>query len=231
MLDLTEELSEMLDRAAAMVLRSNHVVALAGAGLSVESGIPPFRGPGGLWTKHGEPTNLSYKEFLRDPKEWWERRFRNEDQPGDPVYELKTAVDRAQPNPGHHALVEMEQSGFLQCVVTQNVDNLHREAGSQLLLEIHGNRTWLRCVGCGTRQPRHGYHFDSLPPICTECGGFIKMDTVMVRGAHTRGRAPGLPGPSRVLRLHAAGRDIGHGKPGGTPAFGCQGDGCLSDRG
>ena len=179
MLDLTEELSEMLDRAAAMVVRSNHVVALAGAGLSVESGIPPFRGPGGLWTKHGEPTNLSYKEFLRDPKEWWERRFRNEDQPGDPVYELKTAVDRAQPNPGHHALVEMEQSGFLQCVVTQNVDNLHREAGSQLLLEIHGNRTWLRCVGCGTRQPRHGYHFDSLPPICTECGGFIKMDTVM----------------------------------------------------
>jgi len=179
MLELTAELSQSLDQAASLILRSKHVVALAGAGLSVESGIPPFRGPGGLWTKYGEPTNLSYREFVRDPKGWWEARFRNEDQPGDPVYELKVAVDQAAPNPGHHTLVEMERLGLLQCVVTQNVDNLHREAGSQSLLEIHGNRTWLRCVGCGSRQPRDGYHFDSLPPRCTDCGGVIKMDTVM----------------------------------------------------
>ena len=69
MLKLTEELSDSLDQAAALIRLSKHVVALAGAGLSVESGIPPFRGPGGLWTKYGEPTNLSYKEFLRDPQE------------------------------------------------------------------------------------------------------------------------------------------------------------------
>ena len=179
MSDLPAELSLSLDEAAASILRANHVVALAGAGLSVESGIPPFRGPGGLWTKHGEPSNLSYREFVDDPGEWWEARFRSEDQPGDPTYEMKVAVDRAEPNPGHHALVEMEELGLLQYVVTQNVDNLHREAGSRSLLEIHGNRTWLRCVGCGARQPRDGYHFDSLPPICTHCGGVIKMDTVM----------------------------------------------------
>ena len=173
------DLSRSLDEAAALILSSSYVVVLAGAGLSVESGIPPFRGPGGLWTKYGEPTNLSYHEFTKDPKEWWEARFRNEDRPGDPTYELKVAVDQARPNPGHHALVEMEAMGLLKCVITQNVDNLHREAGSNSLLEIHGNRTWLRCVGCGVRQPRDGYHFDSLPPICTQCGGVIKMDTVM----------------------------------------------------
>jgi len=175
MLELTAELSQLLDQAAALIRRSKHVVALAGAGLSVESGIPPFRGPGGLWTKHGEPTNLSYQEFVRDPKEWWETRFRNEDRPGDPVYEMKVAVDHAQPNPGHHALVEMERLGLLQCVVTQNVDNLHRQAGSR--------------IGCGSRQPRDGYHFDSLPPKCADCGGMIKMDTVMF----------GEPIPSDVL--------------------------------
>jgi NAD-dependent deacetylase len=179
MLELTAELSRSLDQAAEFILRAKHVVALAGAGLSVESGIPTFRGPGGLWTKYGEPTNLSYREFTRDPGEWWEARFRNEDKPGDPTYELKVAVDQAEPNPGHHALVEMERLGLLQSVVTQNVDNLHREAGSKSLLEIHGNRTWLRCIGCGVRQPRDGYHFDSLPPICTHCRGVIKMDTVM----------------------------------------------------
>ena len=179
MLELTAELSQSLGEAAAAILRSSHLVALAGAGLSVESGIPPFRGPGGLWTKYGEPTNLSYREFTKDPKEWWEGRFRNEDRPGDPTYELKVAVDAAEPNPGHHALVEMEEMGLLKCVITQNVDNLHTEAGSKSLVEIHGNRTWLRCVGCGVRQPRDAYHFDSLPPICTQCGGVIKMDTVM----------------------------------------------------
>jgi len=89
------DLSRSLDEAAALILSSSYVVVLAGAGLSVESGIPPFRGPGGLWTKYGEPTNLSYHEFTKDPKEWWEARFRNEDRPGDPTYELKVAVDQA----------------------------------------------------------------------------------------------------------------------------------------
>ena len=98
-------------------------------------------------------------------------------------------MDQAKPNPGHYAMVEMEQQGFLQYLVTQNVDNLHRVAGSQNMLEIHGNRTWLRCIDCADRQPRDGYHFDSLPPRCTKCGGIIKMDTVMF----------GEPIPAEVL--------------------------------
>ena len=133
-LEVTQQLLETLEQAADLVRRSNHVVALAGAGLSVESGIPPYRGPGGLWTKYGQPPMLSYKEFAQDPKAWWESRLQGENEQGNPIYEMKLAVDRAAPNQGHLALVELERNGFLRCTVTQNVDNLHREAGSQALL-------------------------------------------------------------------------------------------------
>ena len=179
MLEVTQELQQILEQAADLVRRSRHVVALSGAGLSVESGIPPYRGPGGLWTKFGQPPMLSYQEFGQDPKAWWESRIQGEREPGNPIYEMKSAVDHAAPNQGHLALVELEQKGFLKCTVTQNVDNLHREAGSQALLELHGNRTWLRCTGCGSRWPRDGFTINSLPPICPQCTGVIKMDTVM----------------------------------------------------
>ena len=172
-------LKHSVEEAASIMRRSSHVVALAGAGLSVESGIPPYRGPGGLWTKNGQPPLLSYQEFVQDPKAWWEQRLKSELEPGNVIYEMKLAVDRAVPNPGHRALAELERRGLLQSTVTQNVDNLHRVAGSKELLEIHGNRTWLRCTGCGERWPRQGYTFDTLPPTCRICGGVVKLDTVM----------------------------------------------------
>ncbi len=177
--EVPEELEAKLAEAANMILESEYLVAMVGAGLSVESGIPPYRGPGGLWTKYGEPPMLSYREFIRDPKLWWEERLHGEVEPGNPVYEMKVAVDRAEPNPGHYALVEMEQWGLLKNTVTQNVDDLHRRAGSETLLEIHGNRTWLRCIGCGLRRPRDGFPLEGLPPQCPECDGIIKADTVM----------------------------------------------------
>ena len=152
---------------------------MVGAGLSVESGIPPFRGPGGLWTKYGEPPMLAYREFINDPEAWWRNRLDSEEEPGNPVYELKVAVDRAEPNPGHHALVELEQWGLLKHTLTQNVDNLHRKAGSESLLEIHGNRTWLRCLDCGLRFAKEGFSLAELPPKCLECQGILKFDTVM----------------------------------------------------
>ena len=169
----------MIDQAAALVQGSRHVVAFSGAGLSVESGIPPYRGPGGLWTKHGEPPLLSYRQFAEDPKGWWESRLSAETEPGNPVYEMKLAVDQAAPNPGHLALAELERGGLLRCVITQNVDNLHHEAGSRELLEIHGNRTRLRCLQCGKRRQRDGFPLAELPPRCPECDGMLKMDTVM----------------------------------------------------
>ena len=211
----------MIDQAAALVRKSRHVVAFSGAGLSVESGIPPYRGPGGLWTKHGEPPLLSYRQFAEDPKGWWESRLSAETEPGNPVYEMKLAVDRAAPNLGHLALVDLERGGLLRCVITQNVDNLHLEAGSHELLEIHGNRTRLRCLQCGKRRPRDGFPLAELPPRCPECGGVLKMDTGDVRGTHTTRRAASLLGRSPRLRLHVADWRIGHGQPGGPNARCC----------
>ena len=155
------------------------MVALSGAGLSAGSGIPTYRGAGGLWTQHGTPPLLSYQEFARDPAEWWRKRMAAEDDPTHPVFQMKRAVDGAAPNAGHLALADLERRGVLRCVITQNVDNLHGEAGSRALLEIHGNRNRLRCLGCGLRFPRDGFDLSAVPPVCGECGSVLKLDTVM----------------------------------------------------
>ena len=165
--------------AADILSHAEYAIALTGAGLSVESGIPSFRGPEGLWTRYGQPSNLSYRVFSQDPQAWWEQRLRDESTPGNPTYDLKDSVDRAMPNAGHVAMAELEKLGILRSVITQNVDNLHTEAGSRNVLEIHGNRNYLRCIGCGYRRPREGYAITDLPPVCGKCGGVIKLDTVM----------------------------------------------------
>lgn len=170
---------DAIHQAADVLIEAEYAIALTGAGLSVESGIPSFRGPDGLWTRYGQPSNLSYRVFSQDPQAWWEQRLNDESAPGNPTYDLKAAVDQAAPNPGHIALAELETLGVLKSVITQNVDGLHGRAGSQTVWEIHGNRNFLRCIGCGVRQPREGYLITDLPPTCAECGGVIKLDTVM----------------------------------------------------
>ena len=125
-----ESMRDVIDRAADMLIGAEHAIALTGAGLSVESGIPSFRGPGGLWTRYGQPSNLSYRVFSRDPQAWWESRLRDEVAPGNPTYDLKAAVDNARPNAGHIALADLESAGVLKSVITQNVDGLHSRAGS-----------------------------------------------------------------------------------------------------
>jgi NAD-dependent deacetylase len=160
--------------AAEAVLGARYLAALTGAGLSVESGIPPFRGPGGLWTKHGEPPMNGFEEFLRDPKAAWQARLN----PRGPMRELWKTLSIATPNQGHSAFVALERMGLLQCLITQNVDDLHRAAGSKRLAEIHGNYTLVRCLGCGARHHRDEISLDELPPICAACGGIIKSDTV-----------------------------------------------------
>lgn len=172
-----QEWEKAVEMAAQCIRRTRYVVALVGAGLSQESGIPTFRGPGGLWTRYGEPPMDGYQRFLRDPRAYWEEQMRQEKEGA--RAELLGAIAQAKPNPGHLALVDLERMGILQCTITQNVDNLHREAGSQRLIEIHGNRTLLRCVSCGLRLPRREFTIRELPPHCPECGGVIKGDGVM----------------------------------------------------
>ena len=171
---LNEAVLATIRDAAAIIKNSWYVTALTGAGVSVESGIRPFRGPGGLWTERGEPPMDGYRRFEADPKGYWEemlspaRRSRF----GDSLAEAK-------PNAGHYALAELEAMGILRSLITQNIDNLHIEAGSKRVLEIHGNRLKLRCIDCNARFPRASFDLSTLPPRCPECGGVVKDDVVM----------------------------------------------------
>lgn len=169
-----------LEMASRLVARSHHVVALVGAGMSAESGIPTYRGAGGLWTRIGEPDPRSFQAFAADPKGWWERMLDRENNPESPDRaHFREAIEKAEPNPGHYALVELERMGVLKCIITQNVDNLHRVAGSRNVAEIHGNRTLLRCMDCHLRIPREELEIVEVPPRCPQCGGIIKGDGVM----------------------------------------------------
>ena len=165
---------ETIYKAARLLLSAKYVMALTGAGISVESGIPPFRGPGGLWTKYGEPPMNGYEIFLRDPKKAWEERL----SPKGPTKEIWSALSTADPNPGHLAFVELEQIGILRSMITQNVDNLHKRAGSKNLIEIHGNFSLIRCIECNTRYPAAEVPLKTLPPHCPQCDGILKADTV-----------------------------------------------------
>jgi len=176
-----------LRHAALLLHRARHAIVLTGAGLSLESGIPTFRGAGGLWTRNGEPPMNAFQQFLGDPGAWWENRLAEARSPSN---ELAIAIAQAMPNDGHHALVELEQLGFVRTVITQNIDNLHRAAGAERLLEIHGNRTALRCTGCQSRYGADAVPTDELPPRCDRCSGIIKSDTVMF----------GEPIPPRLLQ-------------------------------
>src|SRR5437899_524560 len=104
-------LDRMVENAAQIISKSKYVVALTGAGISVESGIAPFRGPGGLWTKYGEPDNRGYQRFLDDPKVWWEARLR-----GDNVRPEMRSFDGATPNSAHYALAELESADILKYI-------------------------------------------------------------------------------------------------------------------
>jgi NAD-dependent deacetylase len=174
---LDPALAAEVARAADLVAQAGSVVALTGAGLSVESGIPPFRGPGGLWTKYGEPPLDGYQRFLRDPRAAWLERLR----PREPwAVALQETLAQARPNAGHRALAELERLGRCDALITQNIDDLHRQAGTRNLLEIHGNYRLLRCIACMRRfaPGEISVDPDALPPRCPPCGGIVKGDTV-----------------------------------------------------
>lgn len=185
-----------LSSAAHALVAARHAIALVGAGISVESGIRPFRGKGGLWTEKGEPPMDGYRRWMEDPTTAWrgmlERRAHDD--------EFARSLREARPNPAHHAMAELERIGILQHTITQNIDNLHFQAGSISVTEIHGNRTKVRCIECGGRWPWDEFlalcasratHSTSaeqaeidgvvvrIPPECPQCTGMVKGDTVM----------------------------------------------------
>ncbi|MCC6311192.1 MAG: NAD-dependent deacylase [Trueperaceae bacterium] len=182
-----DDIGRAVLEAAALLGLSKHTVALSGAGLSAESGIPTFRGKDGLWTRFGEPTIDGWELFNADPAQWWRDALARRNSEN----EFGRAVATAVPNAGHLAMAELEAMDALAHVITQNVDDLHRQAGTTRLTEIHGNRFLVRCMNCGTRGRLADLALDSLPPLCLDCGGVLKNDTVMF----------GEPIPDDALRM------------------------------
>jgi NAD-dependent deacetylase len=171
----TLDMADRLDQAAELVA-AGRVVAFTGAGVSTESGIPDFRSPTGLWARY-DPEDFSYPNFMRSEEArgryWAVGR------------ELYAAIRAAQPNPAHRALVTLDRLGVLDCVITQNVDDLHQRAGldPDKVIELHGNATRVRCLACGSRWSRDEIQerllAGEIVPPCQACGGILKPLTVL----------------------------------------------------
>jgi len=156
----------------AVLESSTHVVAFTGAGISAESGIPTYRGADGVWNRYDPDKVADADYFFRDPAYYWQF-----------VRDVRyPALRDAAPNQGHRALAELERRGLLKALVTQNVDGLHQDAGSENVLELHGNTRRIRCLDCTRR-----YGLETLedrlegemPPSCPDCGGLLKPDVVL----------------------------------------------------
>jgi len=144
------------------------VVALTGAGISAESGVPTFRGVGGLWSRYRPEELATPQAFAANPKLVWEWYLYR-----------RQLIAQANPNPGHFALAELERLlGSNFTLITQNVDNLHQRAGSRKVVELHGSIFANRCAKCFQRFSDDVLDFESLPPICPHCQGAIRPDVV-----------------------------------------------------
>ncbi|MDI6796948.1 MAG: NAD-dependent deacylase [Desulfatibacillaceae bacterium] len=158
---------DSIARAAQILKKSRRVVALTGAGISVASGIPPFRGKGGIWERFDPMEVAHIQSFMQNPKKVWDLLIR----------EMKEILDRAVPNPAHLGFYELEKMGRLEAIITQNVDGLHQKANSSLVIEFHGNFAQQRCMDCNAMLPTSQVSLDVLPPLC-ECGGVLRPDCV-----------------------------------------------------
>lgn len=158
-----------LAKAAGALQAATKVAALTGAGISVGSGIPDFRSPGGLWTIFPPEQYATLDVFYRNPAKAWE------------LYRaLGKVLLGKKANPAHLALAELEQQGMVSGVITQNIDNLHQQAGSRRVFEIHGDHQHLHCLQCDSLQPLEAAHYQTTTvPRCQHCGLPLKPNVVL----------------------------------------------------
>lgn len=165
--------SEQIEQIAAEIRDAAHVVTLTGAGISTASGIPDFRSEGGIWEEF-DPAEFHYDRFRADPATFWDKRIDMHDA----VYGGDVA-----PNVAHEALATLESQGHLDVVLTQNIDGLHEQAGSETIIELHGNANRVVCEGCGRRTDagpvRERVENGELPPRCEHCQEVFKPDVVL----------------------------------------------------
>lgn len=159
---------ESLDQAVQLIKKSSSVVALTGAGISTDSGIPDFRSPTGLWSKY--PVEFGdYRYFKKHPEQFLKMGK-----------ELLPLLLNAQPNKGHKALKDLEDMGKLQVVITQNIDGLHQMAGSKTVIEIHGTYKTATCLQCNRKfNLSEVLSLFNTSFLCPDCAGIVKPDVVM----------------------------------------------------
>jgi NAD-dependent deacetylase len=164
----------MVSHAAELLMAARRGLAFTGAGVSAESGIPTFRGDGGLWTRYDPVKVASIDYFMADPSAYWKVSK-----------ERGSVALTARPNPGHHALAALESAGHMVGVATQNTDGLHQDSGSRRVIELHGSGRTVQCLDCGNREPRSAVQARlavEMPPRCTVCGGTLLKPTVVLFG-------------------------------------------------
>lgn len=167
------EVEAAIQKAASVIVSGHPIVGFTGAGISVESGIPDFRSAGGLWSKYDPAIYCNFSVFQERPELFWQM-----------AAEMHANMGNAQPNPAHVAMAELEKLGLLSCIITQNVDNLHQQAGSKLVYELHGNSSTSACLSCkekfDTDKLMSQVETDKVRvPKCPICDGVIKMDAVL----------------------------------------------------
>lgn len=164
------EQEEFLEEAVGVFLGGKKAVALSGAGISVESGIPDFRSPGGLWTVFRPEEYATIDAFLETPQKAW-KLYR----------EIGRTLRGKEPNPAHKALARLELREKLEGVITQNIDNLHQKAGSLRVVEVHGEHQHLQCLNCGklVRVELEFFEEEEALPRCETCSAFLKPNVVL----------------------------------------------------
>jgi NAD-dependent deacetylase len=158
---------KLIQKAAEKIKSARRLISFTGAGISVESGIPSFRGPDGLWSRY-DPQVLDLSHFQRHPANSW--RVIKEI-----FYDF---FGKARPNTAHQALAQLETAEVLHGVITQNIDNLHQEAGSRDVIEFHGTSRRLTCLTCHQTWEFQPEMLTNLPPACPRCGGLLKPDFI-----------------------------------------------------
>ena len=159
--------NNMVNNAVETIKHASRVTAFTGAGISVESGIPPFRGENGLWSKY-DPVFLDINFFKSNPLRSWNL-----------IKEIfYDFFGNAKPNQAHVGLAELEKAGNLNAIITQNIDNLHQLAGSREAYEFHGNSRELVCMHCHKKYPVKEIDLDELPPICPHCSNILRPNFV-----------------------------------------------------
>ncbi len=149
------------------LLTSKHAIAFTGAGISVESGIPPFRGEHGIWNKY-DPESLDIDFFFSHPEQSWQV-----------IREVFYGFfGKATPNMAHKMLAQLEKQGLLKAVITQNIDNLHQEGGSKAVIEYHGNSKQIKCTRCSHIEPVTEELLATIPVLCSKCGSLMKPDFI-----------------------------------------------------